>query len=186
MYLGGCGLPDAWRWPSPLHRRRSLGFGSGLNIAALLDLWRRERPANPGPGSIVFSIEAHLDRRREAAARALANLARDAPSRGRAPVERLAAARSPRLPPHRSSRRRRRHVRHGRDGRRGRRLAEWSGPADAWFLDGFAPAPQSGDVAARGDRACRRAKRAGGAPGDLYRRRRGAPRPRRRRVPARA
>ena len=43
VFLEGCGLPGAWRG-----RRRfcvaELGFGTGLNIAALLDLWRREGP----------------------------------------------------------------------------------------------------------------------------------------------
>lgn len=65
---GCCGLPDAWRG-----RRRfvvgELGFGTGLNILALLDLWRGSRP--PGGRLHVFSVEAHLMSRAEAA-RALA------------------------------------------------------------------------------------------------------------------
>jgi len=56
VFLAGCGLPDAWRG-----RGRfvvgELGFGTGLNILALLDLWRREGPA--GGRLHVFSIEAH-------------------------------------------------------------------------------------------------------------------------------
>jgi tRNA 5-methylaminomethyl-2-thiouridine biosynthesis bifunctional protein len=53
VFLEGCGLPDAWAT-----RRRftvaELGFGTGLNIAALLDLWRRTAPpdrisSRPGP-----------------------------------------------------------------------------------------------------------------------------------------
>ena len=56
VFLQGCGLPDAWR-----ARRRftvgELGFGTGLNVLALIELWSRERPAN---GRLhVFSIEAH-------------------------------------------------------------------------------------------------------------------------------
>src|SRR6187402_3136202 len=56
VFLDGCGLPAAWAG-----RRRfvvgELGFGTGLNIAALLDLWRRERP--PGGQLHIFSVEAH-------------------------------------------------------------------------------------------------------------------------------
>src|SRR5688500_5320459 len=55
VFLDGCGLPAAWAG-----RRRlvvgELGFGTGLNIVALLDLWRRERP--PGGQLHIFSIEA--------------------------------------------------------------------------------------------------------------------------------
>src|SRR5689334_13796539 len=54
VFLDGCGLPDAWAG-----RRRfvvgELGFGTGLNVAALLDLWRRTGPAD---GVLhIFSIE---------------------------------------------------------------------------------------------------------------------------------
>ncbi len=60
VYLAGCGLPSAW-----IGRRAftvgELGFGTGLNIAALLMLWRETRP--PGAVLNVFTIEAHpLDR----------------------------------------------------------------------------------------------------------------------------
>src|SRR5512146_2328105 len=56
VFLDGCGLPAGWAG-----RRRfvvgELGFGFGLNILALLDLWRRSRPAD---GRLhVFSVEAH-------------------------------------------------------------------------------------------------------------------------------
>src|SRR5436190_1790728 len=54
VFLQGCGLPDAWAG-----RRRftvgELGFGTGLNVAALLELWRRTRPA--GGHLHIFSIE---------------------------------------------------------------------------------------------------------------------------------
>src|ERR1700748_1044226 len=55
VFLQGCGLPDAWRG-----RRRftvaELGFGTALNITALLDLWRRTRE---GEAPLhVFSVEA--------------------------------------------------------------------------------------------------------------------------------
>ena len=43
VFLQGCGLPEAWA-----ERRRftvgELGFGTGLNILALIDLWSRSRP----------------------------------------------------------------------------------------------------------------------------------------------
>ena len=43
VFLEGCGLPDAWRGRSRFVVAE-LGFGTGLNIAALLELWRRTRP----------------------------------------------------------------------------------------------------------------------------------------------
>jgi tRNA 5-methylaminomethyl-2-thiouridine biosynthesis bifunctional protein len=132
VFLAGCGLPEAWTG------RRTftvgeLGFGTGLNILALLDLWRRHRPA--GARLQVFSIEAHL-MSREDAARALAAWPELAPLAG------ILLARWPK----------------GRRGfhridlpgcdavldlalmEAGEALAAWDGRADAWFLDGFAPA----------------------------------------------
>lgn len=136
VFLAGCGLPDAWAG-----RRRftvgELGFGTGLNIAALLDLWSKTRP--PGGRLHIFSVEA-FPVSREDAARAL----------GRwpelAPIVELMLARWP---------------------RRARgfhrldlpelgatldlavmevetALSQWRGTADAWFLDGFAPATNPG------------------------------------------
>ena len=43
VFLAGCGLPAAWRGRDHFVVGE-LGFGTGLNIAALLDLWRRTRP----------------------------------------------------------------------------------------------------------------------------------------------
>jgi tRNA 5-methylaminomethyl-2-thiouridine biosynthesis bifunctional protein len=132
VFLQGCGLPDAWRG-----RRRfvvgELGFGTGLNIAALLALWKDTRPA--GGRLHVFSIEAHPIPADEAA-RAL----------GRWPeLGEIMAALLARWP--------------GRS--RGMHrlelpelnaivdlavmdvaaaLGRWRGEADAWFLDGFSPA----------------------------------------------
>jgi tRNA 5-methylaminomethyl-2-thiouridine biosynthesis bifunctional protein len=132
VFLQGCGLPEAWT-----NRRRfvvgELGFGTGLNIAALLDLWRRTR--HPDGQLHVFSIEAFpIDA--DEATRALGRWPELAPV-----VDRLVA----RWP--------------GRAQGRHRvdlpefhavldlavmdvapALAGWSGAADAWFLDGFAPA----------------------------------------------
>jgi tRNA 5-methylaminomethyl-2-thiouridine biosynthesis bifunctional protein len=132
VYLAGAGLPDAWRG-----RRRftvaELGFGTGLNIAALLHLWRDTHL--PEGRLAIFSVEAYPITR-EAAARALGAWPE------LAEVSALLLAGWP-------------------DGRRGfhridlpglnatldlcigeaaEALRGWSGKADAWLLDGFAPA----------------------------------------------
>ena len=132
VFLAGCGLPDAWRGRSRF-TVAELGFGTGLNILALLDLWRRERP--PQARLHIFSVEAFPIAPGDAA-RALAAWPELAD---------LAAVLLSAWP----------------DGRQGWRridfpelhatldlavadaalaLAQWDGRADAWFLDGFAPA----------------------------------------------
>jgi tRNA 5-methylaminomethyl-2-thiouridine biosynthesis bifunctional protein len=132
VFLEGCGLPDAWGC-----RRRfvvgELGFGTGLNIAALLDLWRRNRPA--GGQLQVFSIEA-FPISAEDAGRALGHWPE------LAGIADLLTARWP-------GRARGRHrvelpelgavldlaVMDAAEALKG-----WLGRADAWFLDGFSPA----------------------------------------------
>ncbi|HEY0648973.1 tRNA (5-methylaminomethyl-2-thiouridine)(34)-methyltransferase MnmD [Phenylobacterium sp.] len=136
VFLQGCGLPEAWTG-----RRRfvvgELGFGTGLNVTALLQLWRDTRP--PDGHLHVFSVEAHPIAADDAA-RALSRWPELAEIAG------LLTARWP-----------------GRA--RGRHrvdlpelcatldlavmdvvpaLEDWSGAADAWFLDGFAPAANPG------------------------------------------
>ena len=68
VFLAGCGLPEAWQG-----RERfvigELGFGTGLNIVTLLDLWRRTRA--DGARLRIFSIEG-FPLTRDEAARALA------------------------------------------------------------------------------------------------------------------
>ena len=132
VFLDGCGLPGAWAG-----RDRfvvgELGFGTGLNILALLDLWRAARP--PGARLHVFSIEAHpLDAAE--AARALAAWPELAD---------LAAALTSRWP----GRARGFHRLEFPDlgvildlavMEAAEALEQWSGRADAWFLDGFSPA----------------------------------------------
>ncbi|PVM90953.1 tRNA (5-methylaminomethyl-2-thiouridine)(34)-methyltransferase MnmD [Caulobacter endophyticus] len=132
VFLEGCGLPAAWDGRDHFVVGE-LGFGTGLNIAALLDLWRRERPA--GSRLHVFSIEAHPITRDEAA-RALAVW----PELGEAAQVLLdhwpSAARGFHridLP--------------GFDATLdlavmdvAQALDAWDGRADAWFLDGFSPA----------------------------------------------
>ncbi|MBL8556359.1 MAG: tRNA (5-methylaminomethyl-2-thiouridine)(34)-methyltransferase MnmD [Phenylobacterium sp.] len=131
VFLAGCGLPQAWAG-----RRRfvvgELGFGTGLNIAALLQLWAATRP--PHGRLHVFSIEAFPIAAHEAA-RALSRwpelaevvglLTSHWPGRARgrhrvdlpelsATLDLAAMEAEP-------------------------ALAGWQGRADAWFLDGFAP-----------------------------------------------
>ena len=132
VFLDGCDLPQAWAGRSRF-TVAELGFGTGLNIAALLLLWRATRPA--GGRLSIFSVEAHLIARDEAA-RALVGW-RDA--LGDAADALLAAWPD-------AARGRRRldlpgwaatldlHL-----GEVGEALDRWEGPADAWFLDGFAP-----------------------------------------------
>lgn len=132
VFLQGCGLPQAWEGRDHFVVAE-LGFGSGLNILALLELWRRTRP--PGARLHLFSVEGY-PLERDDAARALAAWPE---------LSDLAAGLLRRWP----------------DGRRGfhrldfpelgatldlaicdvaEALETWDGRADAWFLDGFAPA----------------------------------------------
>src|SRR3954471_13786477 len=56
VFLRGCGLPEAWAG-----RARfvvgELGFGTGLNVLALMQLWRATRPS--GGRLHIFSVEGH-------------------------------------------------------------------------------------------------------------------------------
>jgi tRNA 5-methylaminomethyl-2-thiouridine biosynthesis bifunctional protein len=132
VFLEGCGLPHAWAG-----RRRftvgELGFGAGLNVLALLELWRRERPA--GAQLHIFSVEAHPIGAGDAA-RALAHwpelsdiaallLARwpgQALGVHRVDLPEFCATLDVVVMDVEAA------------------LAGWRGEADAWFLDGFAPA----------------------------------------------
>jgi tRNA 5-methylaminomethyl-2-thiouridine biosynthesis bifunctional protein len=132
VFLQGCGLPEGWTG-RPRFTVGELGFGCGLNILALLDLWRRDLPA--GGHLHIFSVEAHPLSQAEAA-RALAPWPELTPlaepllarwpghARGVHRVEfpGLAATLDVAV------------------GEVGDALADWSGGADAWFLDGFSPA----------------------------------------------
>lgn len=132
VFLAGCGLPQAWAG-----RRRftvaELGFGTGLNVLALLQLWARTRPS-PRACLAIVSVEG-FPLGPQDAARAL----------GRWPeLADLAAPLLERWP-------RGRRGLHRYDWPRlgatldlivddvGPALAGWDGCADAWFLDGFAP-----------------------------------------------
>lgn len=133
VFLAGCGLPDAWR-DRPRFTVAELGFGTGLNIASLIALWRREGP--PDGRLHVFSVEG-FPLSADEAARALSawsELAEetaaliaawpsttpgfhrlDLPADWRVTLDVAVGPVEP-------------------------TLERWSGRADAWFLDGFAPA----------------------------------------------
>ncbi|WP_125255867.1 tRNA (5-methylaminomethyl-2-thiouridine)(34)-methyltransferase MnmD [Brevundimonas fluminis] len=133
VFLSGCGLPDGWAGRDRF-TVAELGFGTGLNVAALIDLWLRTRPA--GGRLHVFSVEA-FPLSREEAGRALsawpeladvtAALIAAWPS-GTPGFHRLLLPRDwgvtldLAVAPVEGA------------------LMDWSGRADAWFLDGFAPA----------------------------------------------
>jgi len=136
VFLDGCGLPDAWADRADF-TVAELGFGTGLNIVALLDLWRRTRPSNSRLH--VFSIEG-FPLTRDEAARALsawpelaeiANAVLAVWPDGTPGFHRLD------LPQWNA----RIDLAVG-DARWA--LEQWSGPADAWFLDGFSPALNPG------------------------------------------
>lgn len=131
VFLAGCGLPDAWR-----DRRRftvaELGFGTGLNIAALLDMWRREGP--PDGRLSIFSIEGFPLSRTEAA-RALGGWPEIAAAAGAL----LDGWPAPTPGFHRIDLPDFNATLDLVVGEAAWALSEWSGRADAWFLDGFAP-----------------------------------------------
>jgi tRNA 5-methylaminomethyl-2-thiouridine biosynthesis bifunctional protein len=132
VFLDGCGLPGAWSGRADFCVGE-LGFGVGLNVAALIDLWRATRSADARLH--VFTVDDDLPLAAEAA-RALRRwpeladvgerLAARWPGRARGfcridlpefgavvDVAQMEAAKA---------------------------LDLWMGQADAWFLDGFAPA----------------------------------------------
>lgn len=131
VFLAGCGLPGAWEGRT-LFCVAELGFGTGLNIATLLDLWRREGP--PGAHLSVFSIEG-FPLTRDEAARALEawpDLAEAARALLDVWPEATPGFHRLDLPDFRAT----------LDlavGDVDWALSQWRGQADAWFLDGFAP-----------------------------------------------
>lgn len=136
VFLTGCGLPEAWRGRRDF-TVGELGFGTGLNIAALLDLWRREGPAD---GRLhVFSIEG-FPLTREEAAQALA--AWPAISEAAEALLDLWPAGTPGF--HRLDLPGFRATLDLAIGDAAWALEQWTGRADAWFLDGFAPSTNPG------------------------------------------
>lgn len=136
VFLNGCGLPDAWAG-----RRRftvaELGFGTGLNIAALLTLWQAHRPE--GGRLHIFSIEG-FPLTADEARRALSNwpeLAEAAQALTNAWPSGTPGFHRLDLPGFNA-------VLDLAVGDAEWALREWSGQADAWFLDGFSPALNPG------------------------------------------
>ena len=131
VFLTGCGLPGAWAG------RRDfvvgeLGFGTGLNVLALIELWRRTRP--PGGRLHVFSVEAYPIAAEEAR-RALGRWPELAELTGR--LTALWPGRACGL--HRVELSDIGVILDVAVAEVAEALAGWRGRADAWFLDGFAP-----------------------------------------------
>lgn len=131
VFLAGCGLPEAWTGRSRFCVAE-LGFGTGLNMVALLDLWLREGP--PGGRLRLFSVEG-FPLTRDEAARALSawpELAEAAGALLQAWPEATPGFHRLDLPAFNAT----------LDvavGDVGWALSQWTGRAEAWFLDGFAP-----------------------------------------------
>ncbi|WP_396594407.1 tRNA (5-methylaminomethyl-2-thiouridine)(34)-methyltransferase MnmD [Brevundimonas sp. R86498] len=132
VFLQGCGLPNAWADRNHF-TVAELGFGTGLNIVALLDLWRRTRP--DGARLQVFTVEGHplsvADAGRalhawpalaDISAALLAGWPPQTPGFHRIDLPDLGAVIDVAV------------------GEVEQVLSDWSGPADVWFLDGFSPA----------------------------------------------
>lgn len=132
VFLQGCGLPDAWA-DRQSFTVAELGFGTGLNIVALLDLWRRKRPA--GGRLHIFSIEGFPLTRQEAA-RALNAW----PELTDAAAPLIAAWPTGTPGFHRIDLPMIDVVLDLAVGDVAWALDQWAGQADAWFLDGFSPA----------------------------------------------
>ncbi|XBQ17580.1 MAG: tRNA (5-methylaminomethyl-2-thiouridine)(34)-methyltransferase MnmD [Oceanicaulis sp.] len=131
VFLAGAGFPARFNETPTVVGE--LGFGTGLNFLALWDLFRRT--ARPGARLHFVSVEG-FPLRREDAARALSAFPEIAPLADAL----IAAWPSPHLGPHR------RVFEHGRvtltvfHDTVAAALAQMDFAADAWFLDGFAPA----------------------------------------------
>jgi len=132
VFLQGCGLPEAWR-DRPHFTVAELGFGTGLNILALLELWTQTR--KPGQTLSIFSVEGYPLSRDEAE-RALAAWPQ------LAPLTRSLLDAWPRRAPgfHRIAWAQLGVTLDLAIGEALWALEQWEGAADAWFLDGFSPA----------------------------------------------
>lgn len=132
VFFRGCGLPQRWRGRGQF-TVAELGFGTGLNVVALLELWRSHRPSSQARLNIV-SFEGRLMARADAEAALAAwpelalysaRLLREWPDRMRG-VQRLDLGDGVTLTLHQDE--------------IGPAIGEACFQADAWFLDGFSPA----------------------------------------------
>ncbi len=132
VFLTGTGLPHRWRG-RPRFTVAELGFGTGLNVLALLDLWRQHRPS--GGRLDIVTVESHPLTRDQA---------RAALTRWPALTELTHSLLQMWPPPWRGAHRRRFDSLHATltvlHEEATTALAEADFMADAWFLDGFAPA----------------------------------------------
>ncbi len=132
VFLQGCGLPQAWAG-RPRFCVGELGLGTGRNLCALLDLWRRT--GEPQARLHIFAIEEDLlsagEARRalsawpelgEVADQILARWPRRARGVRRIDLPGLRAVIDVAMMEAEPA------------------LRGWTGRADAWFLDGFSPA----------------------------------------------
>lgn len=132
VFLDGCDLPRAFGGRDHFCVAE-LGFGTGLNMAALLMLWREHAAA--GSRLSLFSIEGYPLSRDEAS-RALSAWPELAPAAGA-----LLAAWPPATPGiHRIDLPAFNATLDLAIGPVEQGLSGWLGLADAWFLDGFSPA----------------------------------------------
>ncbi|HEY2051578.1 MAG TPA: tRNA (5-methylaminomethyl-2-thiouridine)(34)-methyltransferase MnmD [Caulobacteraceae bacterium] len=131
VFMAGCGLPEAWR-----NRSRfcvaELGFGTGLNIAALLHAWRATAP--PDAQLHIFTVENDLITAAEAerALSAWPELSETTDALVSRWPGRARGFRRIDLPQFRATL-------DLAQLEAGEALEAWSGAADAWFLDGFSP-----------------------------------------------
>ena len=136
VFLAGCGLPEAWAGRTRFVVAE-LGFGTGLNVLALLELWRATRES--GAHLHIFSLEAHPltaeeARRALAAWPGLADLADLLTDRWPGQARGLHRVELPEVSATLDLA-----VMDVREA-----LEGWDGRADAWFLDGFSPALNPG------------------------------------------
>ncbi|SLN56362.1 tRNA 5-methylaminomethyl-2-thiouridine biosynthesis bifunctional protein MnmC [Pseudoruegeria aquimaris] len=124
VFLAGNGLPARFR---PGFHIAELGFGTGLNLFAALLCWRESGQQGP----LAFTSFEAYPMRAEEMARALAAFPEARAIADPFLEQWEAGARRITLPDLTAD------IRIG-DARR--ELANWEGKADAWFLDGFAPA----------------------------------------------
>jgi tRNA 5-methylaminomethyl-2-thiouridine biosynthesis bifunctional protein len=132
VFFDGCGLPEGFAGRDHVCIAE-LGFGTGLNMAALLMLWREH--AKPDARLSLFSVEG-FPLPREEAARALSAWPELEPA-----TRALLAGWPPATPGlHRLDLPTFNATLDLAVGPVEQGLGAWSGKADAWFLDGFSPA----------------------------------------------
>lgn len=136
VFLEGCGLPQAWQ-TRPVFTVAELGFGTGLNIIALIELWRAQAPIEGWLS--IFSVEG-FPLTRDEAERALAAWP-DVADTAKALLDQWPSG----VPGfHRISLPQWRVSIDLAIGDVDWALDQWTGAADAWFLDGFSPALNPG------------------------------------------